>query len=112
MEHSPPVETNNPSSGEEIPRLLFNPMLDCRVQNIPPLYPILSQINPVRILNFCLFKTLIVAYAYSLCPSGLLHAGFPIKIWYALHPSHACYIHRPSHQPYFKGKLKSILFYK
>jgi hypothetical protein len=43
-----PWETNNHSSTQEIPRLLWNPKDHCRVHKGPPLDPIPGQMHPVH----------------------------------------------------------------
>jgi hypothetical protein len=43
-------EANSRSVGQEIPRLLRNRNVHCYVHKTPPLFPILSQINPIHTL--------------------------------------------------------------
>jgi hypothetical protein len=52
MEQSP-WEPNSHSSSQDIPRLVWNPKAHHRVYMSPPLVPVLSRLNQVRILTLC-----------------------------------------------------------
>jgi hypothetical protein len=56
MEQRPSSEANSHSSSQEIPRLLWNPNVLYRFHNIPPLVPVLSQMNPLEIFPSCFPK--------------------------------------------------------
>jgi len=48
MEQNRSWEANSHSASQEIPRLLLNPTAHYSVHKTPPLFPILSQMNPLR----------------------------------------------------------------
>jgi hypothetical protein len=50
MQQDPSSEANSSASSQDIPRRLFNPQVRYRVYEILPLFPLLSQINPVHAL--------------------------------------------------------------
>jgi hypothetical protein len=97
MEESP-WKTNSHSSCQEIALLLWNPKVHYRVHKSPPLDPILSQMSPIHILPLYFPKI----HSHITLPStprfshGLVHSGFPTKI-YALLIFHACCMLRRSH---------------
>jgi hypothetical protein len=47
-EQSPFWEANRFSASQEIPRILWNPKVHCRINKCPPPVPILSQLDPVH----------------------------------------------------------------
>jgi hypothetical protein len=75
MELSPSSEAANCIGTQEFPSTLWNP-------KVPPLVPILSQINPVYTTpTYLSHKHLIVPIYIRLgLPSGLFLAGFPTYI--------------------------------
>jgi hypothetical protein len=60
MERGPFQDATKSSDGHEIPHILWNSKVHCRVPNSPPLVRTLSQINPSQPLLSYSRKTLIL----------------------------------------------------
>ena len=73
MEYSPSSEANSSSPSEEIPYILWKQQVPHHVHSNPPLFPILSQINPFYALHpVSLRYSLILSFHLPLDPrSGL-----------------------------------------
>jgi hypothetical protein len=83
MEPSPSSEAASCAATQELPRILWNPKFYFRVHMIPPLVPILSQIEPVPTTPsyFPKIHFNIVHPPLCIClPRGLFPSGVPTKI--------------------------------
>jgi hypothetical protein len=78
MELSPSWEAVSCTSTQEYPKLLWNPNFHYRVPKIPPLIPVVNQINPIHTtasyrskihLNIILPPTSWSSYSSSVTPS-------------------------------------------
>jgi hypothetical protein len=81
MEQRPSWEANSFSASQEIPRILWNPEVHCRIHKSPPPVPILSPLNPVHVPHPTSWRsTLILSSHLRLgLPSGRLPSGLPTK---------------------------------
>ena len=104
MEHSPSWETNWPSSGQEIPRLLWNPKVHYLIHNTPPPVPILSQTSSLRAFppHFLMSHFNIILQSTHRSPKRPLSIRSPNRnsICASL-DTHTCYMGRLSHSSWF-----------
>jgi len=63
-ERSPFSRHDDSWASQEITRVLLNSEVPCRIPNVPPLFPILSQINPA--ITFIIFPSRSILVLYSL----------------------------------------------
>jgi hypothetical protein len=84
MELSPSWETSSRSSTQEIPNILWNPMVYYSVNKKSPLIPALSQVNPVHntTSSFCNINFNIIPNLRLDLRSVLRPSGFPTKIFF------------------------------
>ena len=72
MEHSPSWEANSSSSRQEIPRILWNPMVRHRIHKSSPPVPILNHINT--------FSQFLQMHSNSIVPSMPWSSSFLIPL--------------------------------
>jgi len=105
MEQSPSWEANSHTASLEIPCLLWSPKVHYRVHKSPPLVPILSQMNSIHNFSHPIHLQFILILHSDLLlvlHSALFPSGFPIRKFVCIsHLSHANYIRRLSHFPWF-----------
>ena len=100
MDQSSSWEANRFSASQEIPRTLRNPKFHYRLHSIPPLVPILSQIDPVHaptphVLKIHLNIILPITPGSSKW-SHSLRLPHQNPLYTSTFP-HTCYMSRPSH---------------
>jgi hypothetical protein len=67
------MRTNSYLASQEIPLILWNGKVHCRVQNSPPIFPLLNQIYRAHVSNsVSLRSTLILSCHLFLCSVGII----------------------------------------
>jgi hypothetical protein len=79
------LQVESSSANQEFINILWNPKVDYRVYEGPPLVPILSQMNPVHTLHPISLLSILTLSSYMRLSlsSSLFPSGFPIKMLYA-----------------------------
>jgi len=104
MEHSPSWEANRFPASEEIPCILWNPKVHCRVYKCPPPVPILSQIDPAHAptSKFLRIHVNIILPSTPGSSKWSLSFRFPHQNLVYISPLYkTCYMLRPAHFPRF-----------
>jgi len=104
QQQSPSWEANSSTASQEIPRILWNQNVHCRVHNSSPSVPVLSQIIPVHAFPLYYLKVhlnIILPSTLRSCELSLyfsLPHQTPVCISFL---SHTCHIPRQSHYSWF-----------
>ena len=99
-EQSPSWEANRFLASQEVPRILWNPMVHYRIHKCPPPVLILSQLDPVHTSTSYFLKIHLNIILLSMPRSAKwsLYLRFPHKTPVNTSPlPHTCYMPRPPH---------------
>jgi hypothetical protein len=103
MEQSPSWEAKRFATSQEIPRMLWNPKVHCRIHKCPQPDSILN--NPIQSipphLTSWRYILILSSHLHLGLPSGLFPSCFPTKTLYTTPPPHPSYMPRPSHSSWF-----------
>jgi len=104
MEQGPSWEVNRFAARQEIPHVLWNPKFHYRIHKFPPPLPILSQLDPVRILTSQFLKihlNIILPSTHEL-PQWSVSPRFPHQNPVCTCPlPHTLYMPQPPHSSRF-----------
>jgi hypothetical protein len=75
------LRTNLFTANQEITHILWNPKVHYRIRKFPPLFTILSQLNPVHTPQKTSWNSILILSSHLRLglPSGLFPSGFPTK---------------------------------
>jgi len=103
MEQLPSSEANRFSASQEIPHILWNPKVHCRIHKRPTPVPLLSYSNPVHAPTSHFFKI----HFNIIFPSMPRSSKWSLSVWFphqnpvCISPiHHTCYMLRPSHSSF------------
>ena len=82
MEQNSSWEANRSAASPEIPCILWNPKVHCRIHKCPLPVPILSQHDPVHTPTSWWSILILSSHVRLGLPSGLFPSGFPTKTLY------------------------------
>jgi hypothetical protein len=84
MQQSPSWEANRFSTSQEIPCILWNPKVHCRIHKCPPPVPVSRQLDPVHNPTSTSWRSILILSSHLRVglPSGLFPSVFPIKTLY------------------------------
>ena len=113
MEQSPYWEANSSSSTQEIPRIPYNQNVHYHIHNIPALFSIPSQKNPIYVLTAWFILTSIISTILPSMPrssqqsiSLIFHPSYPCMhissspTFRLPHPSQPPWVHHPNNTKY------------
>jgi len=96
------VKSEGLSANQEIPRIVWNPKIHCRINNSPPPVPLPSQINPVHVPHPTYWQFCNILPATPRISKWFFLSGLPtLNIVSTSHVPHTCHIPELSHSSWF-----------